>query len=50
MNAVRSVVCEAEDGQPILAGHVYIAPGDQHLLVVRDRRALPLQAERRPPW
>src|SRR6202165_1224832 len=34
----RSVlsVCEARDGQPILAGHAYIAPGDQHLLVVRD--------------
>ena len=29
-------VCEASDGQPILAGHVYIAPGDQHLLVVRN--------------
>src|SRR5580658_3704370 len=29
-------VCEAGDGQPILAGHVYIAPGDQHLIVVRD--------------
>src|ERR1700675_1888649 len=29
-------VCEAGDRQPILAGHVYIAPGDQHLLVVRD--------------
>jgi two-component system chemotaxis response regulator CheB len=29
-------VCEASDGQPILAGHVYIAPGDQHLIVVRD--------------
>jgi len=29
-------VCEARDRQPILAGHVYIAPGDQHLLVVRD--------------
>jgi two-component system chemotaxis response regulator CheB len=29
-------VCEARDGQPILAGHVYIAPGDLHLLVVRD--------------
>ena len=29
-------VCEARDGQPILAGHAYIAPGDQHLLVVRD--------------
>jgi len=29
-------VCEARDGQPILAGHAYIAPGDLHLLVVRD--------------
>jgi two-component system, chemotaxis family, protein-glutamate methylesterase/glutaminase len=29
-------VCEASDRQPILAGHVYIAPGDQHLMVVRD--------------
>jgi two-component system, chemotaxis family, protein-glutamate methylesterase/glutaminase len=29
-------VCEARDGQPILAGHVYIAPGDRHLIVVRD--------------
>jgi two-component system chemotaxis response regulator CheB len=29
-------VCEAQDRQPILSGHVYIAPGDQHLLVVRD--------------
>jgi two-component system chemotaxis response regulator CheB len=29
-------VCEASDGQPILAGHAYIAPGDRHLLVVRN--------------
>jgi two-component system chemotaxis response regulator CheB len=29
-------VFEAENGQQILPGHVYIAPGDQHLLVVRD--------------
>lgn len=29
-------VCEARDGQAIQAGHAYIAPGDQHLLVVRD--------------
>jgi len=29
-------VCEAEDGQQILPGHVYIAPGDRHLLLVRD--------------
>ena len=37
MNASSALsVCEARDGQPILAGHAYIAPGDQHLLVVRD--------------
>jgi two-component system, chemotaxis family, protein-glutamate methylesterase/glutaminase len=29
-------VCEAQDGQYILPGHAYIAPGDRHLLVVRD--------------
>ena len=37
MNGCCAVsVCEAQDGQQILAGHVYIAPGDRHLLVVRD--------------
>jgi len=29
-------VCEAADGQQILPGHVYIAPGDRHLLVERS--------------
>jgi two-component system, chemotaxis family, protein-glutamate methylesterase/glutaminase len=29
-------VYEAENGQQVLAGHAYIAPGDQHLMVVRD--------------
>lgn len=29
-------VSEASDGQPIQAGHAYIAPGGRHLLVVRD--------------
>lgn len=29
-------VCEAQDGQHILPGHVYISPGDRHLMVVRD--------------
>ena len=37
MNACSQLeVCEAQDGQPILPGHAYIAPGDQHLLVVKD--------------
>ncbi|VAW98216.1 Chemotaxis response regulator protein-glutamate methylesterase CheB [hydrothermal vent metagenome] len=29
-------VCEAKDGQQILPGHVYIAPGSHHLLVERN--------------
>jgi two-component system chemotaxis response regulator CheB len=32
----QMTVYEAENGQQILPGHVYIAPGDRHLLVVRD--------------
>lgn len=32
----RMVVYEAQDGQQILPGHVYIAPGDRHLMVVRN--------------
>jgi len=29
-------VCEAADGQQINPGHVYIAPGDRHLWLMRD--------------
>lgn len=37
MNTVSEMtVCQAENGQAILPGHVYIAPGDKHLLVERD--------------
>ena len=32
----QMTVYEATDGQQILPGHVYIAPGDRHLLVIRD--------------
>jgi len=32
----QMTVCEAEDGQQLLAGHAYIAPGDRHLMVVRN--------------
>jgi len=32
----RMTVYEAEDGQQVLPGHVYIAPGDRHLRVARD--------------
>jgi two-component system, chemotaxis family, protein-glutamate methylesterase/glutaminase len=37
MNEVSPLtVCEAQDGQQVLAGHVYIAPGDYHLRLVRN--------------
>jgi len=32
----QMTVCEAQDGQQILPGHAYIAPGDRHLLVIRS--------------
>jgi two-component system chemotaxis response regulator CheB len=37
MDSVSAMnVCEARDGQQILPGHVYIAPGSHHLELVRD--------------
>ena len=37
MNTISAMtVYEAADGQQILPGHVYIAPGDRHLLVERS--------------
>jgi two-component system chemotaxis response regulator CheB len=37
MDAICALsVCEPVDGQHIMAGHVYIAPGGRHLLVERD--------------
>lgn len=38
-------VYEAEDGQQVLAGHAYIAPGDRHLMVVRDGSRYVLQLD-----
>jgi len=34
--ACALTVLEARDGQPILPGHAYVAPGNRHLLVARD--------------
>jgi two-component system chemotaxis response regulator CheB len=42
-------VCEAEDGQQILRGHAYIAPGDKHLLVVRDGARYVCRLDEGPP-
>jgi two-component system chemotaxis response regulator CheB len=37
MNGISAMtVLEAEDGQQILPGHAYIAPGNRHLIVIRD--------------
>ncbi|MCF6253260.1 MAG: chemotaxis response regulator protein-glutamate methylesterase [Thiomicrorhabdus sp.] len=37
MNTVSEMtVYHAKNGQPILAGNVYIAPGDKHLMVVKE--------------
>jgi two-component system chemotaxis response regulator CheB len=39
MNACSQLtVCEARDGELILPGHAYIAPGDEHLVVERSGR------------
>jgi two-component system chemotaxis response regulator CheB len=32
----QMTVTEASDGEQIVSGHVYIAPGDRHLMVIRD--------------
>jgi len=42
-------VCEASDGQQVLAGHVYIAPGDRHLLLRRDGSRYVCRLDDGPP-
>ena len=42
-------VCEAQDGQQILNGHAYIAPGSQHLKVVRDGARFICRLDDGPP-
>lgn len=42
-------VCEAQDGQQILPGHAYIAPGNHHLLVRRDGARYVCQLSDGPP-
>ncbi|MCB1770812.1 MAG: chemotaxis response regulator protein-glutamate methylesterase [Candidatus Competibacteraceae bacterium] len=37
MDSVSALsVCEAQDGQQVMPGHAYIAPGDRHLVLFRD--------------
>jgi two-component system chemotaxis response regulator CheB len=40
----RLRVCEAEDKQPVEAGHVYIAPANYHLLVEKGHFSLSTEA------
>src|SRR6202166_1096274 len=42
-------VCEAEDGQQVLRGHVYIAPGDMHLSLVRNGARYVCRLDDGPP-
>jgi two-component system chemotaxis response regulator CheB len=48
-NWCQMIVCEAEDGQQVLPGHVYIAPGDRHLLLVRDGARYVCRLDDGPP-
>jgi two-component system chemotaxis response regulator CheB len=45
----QMTVYEAQNGQVILPGHVYIAPGDQHLLLVRDGARYVCKLDDGPP-
>jgi two-component system chemotaxis response regulator CheB len=42
-------VCEAEDGQQVLRGHAYVAPGDMHLRLVRDGARYVCRLDEGPP-
>ncbi|MGA2187971.1 MAG: chemotaxis response regulator protein-glutamate methylesterase [Steroidobacteraceae bacterium] len=42
-------VCEAEDGQQVLRGHAYVAPGDMHLRLVRDGARYVCRLDAGPP-
>jgi len=41
-------VCEAQDGQPILPGHAYLAPGGRHLRIVGSGRGFCCQLDDGP--
>jgi len=50
MNDVSALaVCEAQDGQQILNGHAYIAPGGQHLKVERNGTRFICKLDDSPP-
>lgn len=45
----RMQVTQASDGQQILPGHVYVAPGDQHLMVARSGARYFCKLDNGPP-
>jgi len=47
--ATEMSVCIAQNRQQILPGNIYIAPGDQHLLVIRDGARYICQLNDGPP-
>lgn len=50
MDSVSALsVCEARDGQQVMPGHAYIAPGDQHLMLVRDGARYVCRLNNGPP-
>lgn len=50
MNSVSALtVCEAKKGQRILPGHVYIAPGDRHLVIARNSLGYYCELDDGPP-
>jgi two-component system chemotaxis response regulator CheB len=50
LDAVSRVpVREAADGEPVLRGHVYIAPGGRHLALRREQAGIVTALDDRPP-
>ena len=45
---VPTHVSEGHDGQPLEPGHVYLAPGDQHMEVVKTLRGVMLKTHQSP--
>ncbi|MCK4841040.1 MAG: chemotaxis response regulator protein-glutamate methylesterase [Methylococcales bacterium] len=48
-DATEMTACIAKHGQQILSGNIYIAPGDQHLLIIRDGARYICQLNDGPP-
>lgn len=48
-NRTTLTVKEAEDKEPLISGHIYIAPADYHLLVEKDH-SLSLDASEKVMW